>query len=207
MMVWFPLASALETDEWENHMGEIAPRIESFQVAVDGKPLAYRVSELPNPKGVDLPLLPWASFPVTFPAKEVVNIQVSYVLWAQPDISRVGMRLYYIFQTGAGWAGPIGKVELVVNLPYLASAETIGAMPEGGQIEGYQVRWTWENLEPGPQNDFSIWLLSQEHWEGLEPAKIAVKDEPENGEAWLKLASPMNRCGNTSPKEGISVRV
>lgn len=195
MTVWFPLASALEmeNEEWEAHIGEVAPRIESFQVAVDGKPLAYSVSELPNPKGEDKPSLPWASFPATFPAGEEVLIQVSYAIWAQPDISGVGMTLYYIFQTGAGWAGPIGKAELVVNLPYLASAETIGAMPDGGQVEGHQVRWTWENLEPDPQDDFSIWLIRQERWEELEAARIRVIEWPEDGEAWLNLADTYRR--------------
>jgi hypothetical protein len=193
MTVWFPLVSALENDEWEAHIGEIVPRIESFQVAVDGKPLAYNISELPNPKGEDKPPLPWASFPVTFPAGDEVLIQVTYVIWAQPDISGVGMTLYYIFQTGAGWAGPIGKAELVVNLPYLASAETIGTMPDGGQVEGHQVRWTWENLEPSPQDDFSIWLIRQERWEELETARIRVIESPEDGEAWLNLADTYRR--------------
>jgi len=193
MIAWFPLASALENDEWENHIGEVAPRIESFQVAVDGKPLDYSVSELPNPKGEDKPVLPWASFPVTFAAGEETIIQVNYVLWAQPDISGVSTALYYVFQTGAGWAGSIGKAELVVNLPFPASEETIGAMPDGGQVEGHQVRWKWENLEPGPQDDFSIWLIRQERWEELETARIKVIEWPEDGEAWLNLADTYRR--------------
>lgn len=209
MTVWFPLASALETGgwegymgelgwldsafDWESHMGEIVPRIERFQVAIDGKPLAHEVSEWPNPQGKDKPPLPWASFPVTFPGRDQVLIQVTYLIWAQQDISGVGMFLTYVFQTGAGWAGPIGKAELVVNLPYLASAETIGAMPDGGQVSGHQVRWTWENLEPGPQDDFSIWLIRQERWEELEAARIRVNVWPEDGEAWLNLASTYRR--------------
>ena len=193
MIAWFPLASALENDEWENHIGEVAPRIESFQVAVDGKPLDYSVSELPNPKGGDKPVLPWASFPVTFAAGEETIIQVYYVLWAQPDISGVGTALHYVFQTGAGWAGSIGKAELVVKLPFPASEETIGAMPDGGQVEGHQVRWKWENLEPGPQDDFSIWLIRQERWEELETARIKVIEWPEDGEAWLNLADTYRR--------------
>src|SRR4030042_5055093 len=67
MTVWFPLASAVETDEWEAHIGEGGPRIDDFQVAGDGEPLAYSTLELPNPQGEDKPPLPWANFPVTFP--------------------------------------------------------------------------------------------------------------------------------------------
>ena len=191
--VWFPLASALESDEWESHSGEVAPRIENFLVAVDEQPIAYDISELPNPKGTEFPLLPWAIFPVTFPAGQDVLIHVSYLIWAQEDITGAGMMFSYIFQTGAGWAGPIGRAELIFNLPYLASPETISVMPEGGQIEGYQVRWTWENFEPGPQDDFYIWLIRQERWEELNIARIRVINWPEDGEAWLDLSDTYRR--------------
>ncbi len=77
--VWFPLASALDKS-WELNPDEVVPRIESFQVAVDGNPIDFDVSEWPNPKGADKPPLPWASFPVTFPADKETAIQVSYVL-------------------------------------------------------------------------------------------------------------------------------
>ena len=188
MTVWFPLASSLNSDEWESHPGEVAPRIENFQVAVNEQPIMFEVSEFPNPTGAEYPLLPWASFPVTFPAGQDFLIQVSYLIWAQEDITGVGMMFSYIFQTGAGWAGPIGRAELIFNLPYLASPETISVMPEGGQIEGYQARWAWENFEPGPQDDFSIWLIRQERWENLEAARIRVSNWPEDGEAWLDLS-------------------
>jgi hypothetical protein len=193
MTVWFPLASALESDEWESHPGEVAPRIENFLVAVDELPVAYDISELPNPKGTEFPLLPWASFPVTFPAGQDVLIQVSYLVWAQEDITGIGMMFSYIFQTGAGWAGPIGRAELIFNLPYIASSETIIDMPKGDQIEGYQVRWAWENLEPGPQDDFYIRLIRQEVWENLEADRIRVNNWQEDGEAWLDLSDTYRR--------------
>jgi hypothetical protein len=192
LIVWFPLASSLESDEWESHPGEVAPRIEKFLVAVDEQPITYDISELPNPKGTEFPLLLWASFPVTFPAGQDVLIHVSYLIWAQEDIVGVGMVFSYILQTGAGWDGPIGHAELIFNLPYIASPETISVMPEGGQIEGYQARWTWENFEPGPGDDFSIWLIRQERWEDLESARIRVSNWPD-GESWLDLADTYRR--------------
>jgi hypothetical protein len=36
--------------------------------------------------------------------------------------------LYYIFQTGAGWAGPIGQAELILNLLYLSSPDTLAGI-------------------------------------------------------------------------------
>jgi hypothetical protein len=113
MTVWFPMASALEDVNWGEHIGEVAPRIESLQVAVGGRALEYSVTELPNPQGEDRPLLPWASFSVTFPPGEEVLIHVQYVFLPQPSaVDLVGMTLSYVFQTGAGWAGPIGEAEL-----------------------------------------------------------------------------------------------
>jgi hypothetical protein len=189
MTAWFPMASALETEEWNLIPGEVVPSIQRFQVSMDGKPLEFNVSELPNPKGEDKPPLPWASFPVTFPAGEETHVQISYVVPAWWSYEGLAMNLYYIFQTGAGWAGPIGKAELVVNLPYPASTETIWTMPEGGQSEGHQVRWIWENFEPGPDDDFFIQLLMLNRWDELQAARAAVTANPHDGEAWLNLAS------------------
>lgn len=193
MTVWFPLASALEDARWDEHVGEVAPRVENFQARLDEEPLEYTVVELPNPQGEAMPPLPWASFPVTFPAGEDVNIQVSYVFLPQTGINVLDMTLSYIFQTGAGWAGPIGKAELEVNLPYPASAETIGMIPAGGQMDGQQVRWIWENLEPGPQDDFSILLLRPERWAELQYWRGIVARFPDFAQGWLSLATLYER--------------
>ena len=175
---------------------------------MDGNSLEYTVSELPNPKGEDKPLLPWASFPVTFPANEETNVHVSYLLPLEPPAKGNEMSLYYIFQTGAGWAGAIGQAELILNLPYPASAETVAGIPasafnppyyggiwEGGEIpagavlEGNQARWTWTDFEPGPEDDFSIRLIQPDKWQAIEKARGAVQADPLDWQAWLNLAS------------------
>ena len=208
MTAWFPLASALENVDWNLYRGEIVPRIETFQVSVDGNPVDYAVSELPNPKGADKLPLPWASFPLTFPGEVETVIHVSYMLPLQPSISGIEMSLYYIFNTGAGWAGPIGQAELILNLPYPASAETLAGIPSGGLrlppfywpsmqadlpsgavLEGNQARWTWKDFEPGAEDDFAIWLLQPDKWQELETARTAVQANPQDGQAWLDLAS------------------
>jgi len=188
MTAWFPLASTLEEFSWELNPDEIVPRIASFQVTVDGNPLDYTVSELPNPKGTDRPLLPWASFTVTFPAGKETIIHVSYLLPAQPSPKGYEMVLYYIFQTGAGWAGPIGQAELVLNLPYPASTETLAGMPSQGILEGNQGRWMWKDFNPSPENDFSIWLIQLDKWQEMETARSMVDANPQDGQAWLDLA-------------------
>jgi hypothetical protein len=206
MDAWFPLASALENVDWSFNPGEIVPRIESFRVSVGGNPVDYAVSELPNPQGADKPPLPWASFPVTFPGEKETAIHVSYMLPLQPSVKGHEMAVYYILQTGAGWAGPIGQAELIVNLPYPASPETLAGMrklylppmnvgqqstgvPSGAVLDGNQARWTWKDFEPGPEDDFAAWLLQPVKWQELEAARRAVQSDPQDGQAWLGLAS------------------
>jgi hypothetical protein len=86
-------------------------------------------------------------------------------------------------------------------LPYLASEETIGTMPDGGHVEGQQVRWTWENLEPGPQDDFSILLLRPERWEELSYWQGIVEAHPDYVQGWLALANLYERLS-----QGINER-
>ena len=216
LTAWFPLASALENVGWELNPDEIVPRIESFQVAVDGNPLNYAVSELPNPKGANRPLLPWASFPVTFPAGTETIIHVSYLLPLHHSVKGNELAVYYIFQTGAGWAGPIGQAELILNLPYPTSDKTLAgmppgdlnlpyfishtraALPSGGVLEGNQARWTWKDFEPGPQDDFSIWLVDLGKYQELEAARAAQQANPQSGQAWLSLASIYHSLSTTA---------
>ncbi len=175
-------------------------------MSVAEKPVEFTVSELPNPKGADKPPLPWASFPVTFPAGKKTLIRVRYTVPLQTAVKGKELALYYIFQTGAGWAGPIGDAELVVNLPYPASEATLAvaspgslrlpygganalpAIPAGVILEGNQARWTWKNFEPGAQDDFAAWLMDINEWQKLEAAKVRVQAQPEDGQAWLELA-------------------
>jgi hypothetical protein len=204
---WFPLASALETVDWKLYSGESVPRIEGLQVVVDSKTVDYRISELPNPKGADKPTLPWASFPVVFPGESETVIHLRYSLPPQP-FGEIEMALYYIFQTGADWFGPIGWAELTLNLPYPASADTVAGMPFGSlrlppyyrpsaradlpvnsSLNGNQVHLLWNDFEPGAGDDLAIWLLQPGTWQELETARAKVQANPQDGQAWLDLGS------------------
>ncbi len=207
LTAWFPLASTLPNADWNFNPGEIVPRIQQFQVSVGGSPLQVSIQEVPNPQGADKPALPWAGFPLTFPAGVETLVHVSYTLPLQPASKGGSMALYYIFQTGSGWAGSIGQADLIVNLPYPAGPGTLTGMshglslpplsiqkqpadlPAGAVLEGSQVRWTWQNFEPGPQDDIAIWLLRIDAWQALETARAAVQAAPADGQAWLNLAS------------------
>ena len=206
LTTWFPLASAMESVNWELNPDELVPRIASFQVTVDGIPLEYTISELPNPKGTDKPPLPWASFPVSFAGGTDTKIHVSYLLPLTQAVKGSELALYYIFQTGAGWAGPIGRAELVLNLPYPASFNTLvrvdptslslpysmsdprASISYDAVFDGNQARWTWTDFEPSSQDDFSIWLMDPDKWQEMESAWQAVQISPQDGQAWLTLA-------------------
>ena len=207
LTAWFPLASTLPTADWNFNPGEIVPRIQQFQVSADGSPLQVSIQEMPNPQGSDKPALPWAGFPLTFRAGVETLVHVSYTLPLQPAPKGGSMALYYIFQTGSGWAGSIGQADLIINLPYPASEGTLSGMtnglslpplsiqrqaadlPAGAVLEGSQVRWSWRNFEPGPQDDIAIWLLRIDAWQTLETARAAEQANPADGQAWLNLAS------------------
>lgn len=207
MLVWFPLASAVENVDWELNAEEIIPHLAAFRVFANGSELEYSVIELPNPKGNDKLPLPWAYFTVRFAADDTTNLRVEYQVPLTPAIKGNEMILYYIFQTGAGWAGTIGQADLIVNLPFPASVETLSGMaptglhlpyysipqhgydlPAGAVMEGNQVRWTWTDFEPGPDDDFAIWLLLPGRWQMLEATREQVRVHPQDGEAWLELA-------------------
>jgi LPXTG-motif cell wall-anchored protein len=218
MTVWFPLASALDIVDWKLSSAEIVPRLERFRVSVDGIPVDSTVTERPNPRGAGRPALPWASFPVTFPGRKATVIHLSYALPLQPSISGIEMTLVYVFQVGAGWAGPVRQAGLTVNLPYPASTETLAGIPSGSLrippyyrptqpadlppgalLQGNQVSWTWRDLEPGQQGDFAIWLLQPHQWQALEIARAAVKANPEDGLAWLDLGSTYYGLSSNGP--------
>ena len=205
MDVWFPLAYALENVSSILTLDQDTPQMENLKVIVDGKPVEYTVREMPNPNGADKLPLPWASFPVTFASGKETFIQLEYELPPQP--SGYEMALYHVFQTGAGWAGPIEHAEVNLNLPYPASVETLAGIPPGGLrlppvyrslepapipeyvvLDGNQVRWVRNDFEPGSQDDVAIWVLRPDAWQTLATARAAVEANPQDGQAWLDLA-------------------
>jgi hypothetical protein len=206
LTTWFPLASALESVSWKLNPNETVPAIASFQVMQNGIPIEYTTSQQLNPKGSDMPALPWASFEISYPPLADTNLTVSYLLPLTQAVKGSELVLYYIFQTGAGWAGPIGQAELIVNLPYPASSDTLlrispeklsipypmaypgAAIPASAVMQGTQARWEWKDFEPTAPDDFAVWLVNPELWQHLQDAKAAVQAESQSGQAWFELA-------------------
>ncbi len=145
MGVRFPISSS-------NGFGQV-PEIKNLNVKVDDKTISTsRVMEQDPVWGSDP--VPWAQFNVTFPPGQDVHIQVTYILDGTGEYPFVAY--YYVLHTGAGWNGTIGSADLIVRLPYEANTsnvifdEEIGwsSTTAGGVIDGNQVKWHFDNLEP-----------------------------------------------------------
>ncbi len=213
---WFPLSSTLDSIYWWTGSAQSVPAIADFHVSVSGSELNYIFTRLPSTTEGDNVLLPWAEFLVKFPAQEDTHIEVNYLVPLAQFSEGNALALYYIFQTGAGWAGPIGRAELILSLPYPASAETfrrvsassIGIpypwaseqdeIQDGAVIDGNQVRWTGTNFEPTAQDDFAAWLVDPAMWQELETTRRLVEENPQEGINWLRLAELYCKLGTTS---------
>jgi len=161
--------------------------IKDFQVWVEGKPVVFEKKEYPNDEFQGNMKL-WAEFPVTFLPNQEISIRVQYSLNSLNDYYS-GNTISYIFETGAGWYKTIGKAELVVNLPYGNSQDSILSISPNGQTFGKTIRWVWQEFEPTSADNFHITLVSPLLWKQVVEAKQAVQDNPEDGSAYTKLGS------------------
>lgn len=163
------------------------PEIELFIIRVNGRRAATQTITTPNPQGADKPNVKWAAFEVAFPPGRDVEIAIEYILQSTgyPPYGR----FKYILETGAEWDGPIGTAEFIVKLPYPANEQNVvSASLPGGTFEGNQVRWTMNDIEPGPADNFSVTVLAPSVWQRILKAKQATKRQPTRASAWRNLA-------------------
>lgn len=189
MAVRFPISG-------NNGWGEY-PEIDNLAIKVDGRQVRYRRSSYPDPQYWNDENVPWAEFDVTFPAGEEVSIRVSY------DLDGSGYypftAFYYILETGAGWKDTIGSADVILRLPYEASPQNVimdlqigwaGTTP-GGAFHGNEVRWRFENFEPGqnqPVQNMEFALVAPAAWQTVVSARENVARSPKDGELWGMLA-------------------
>ncbi|MBL8099116.1 MAG: hypothetical protein JNK81_08025 [Anaerolineales bacterium] len=174
------------------------PEINSIIVKVDGKIVSTRREIQPHSYSQrsynEREEIPWAVFDVTFPPNQDVMIEVIY------DVYGYGYYPYeafkYILETGAGWNGTIGKAEIIVRLPYEVSAQNFdvnsqagyGATSPGGVRSGNEIRWTFTELEPTYLDNIQIVVVTPFLWEKILKEKEYVQKNPNDGEAWGRLA-------------------
>ena len=184
MGVRFPISS-------NDRSGEF-PELENVTVQVNGKAVpTRRIMEIDPMWGRDQ--VPWVEFDVTFPPNEDVQIQVSYGLHGTGEYPFVAY--YYVLHTGAGWKDTIGSADIIVRLPYDANEfnvifdEQIGwsQTTAGGVINGKEIKWHFENLEPDQSNDFELSIVNPAVWRNIMREQTNLQANPNDGESWGRL--------------------
>lgn len=173
------------------------PEIRSIEVKVNNRSVPTRRVESPNPSEYEDTPLPWAAFDVTFPPGEEVVLWVRYGCDGMGEFPNVSFR--YILETGAGWQGTIGKAELEVRLPYPASQENVifdegvgfGGMTPGGVFTGQSIRWVFEDLEPGPQDNLNVLVTMPDAWQKVLKERETTQRSPRDGEGWGRLGKAL----------------
>ncbi len=189
------------------------PEIEQIAVSVDGNSVATNRVMRPamssrGPAYIERAEVPWASFEVTFPPGQDVTIEVAYTT------SGYGYYPYevfkYILETGAGWKDTIGAADIIVRLPYEASNFNVWLPDEtteyfktgpGGVLNGNEVRWHFENLEPIEENNIKITVVTPTLWQNVLNETDTVSKNPNDGEAWGRLGKAYKEVA-IMPKHG-----
>ncbi|RPI96909.1 MAG: hypothetical protein EHM40_00060 [Chloroflexi bacterium] len=169
------------------------PELTNLQIQVNGKPVKHRRASYPDFQYQDKNV-PWAEFDVTFPVGQEVPIRVAYDLKGSGYYPYTAF--YYILETGAGWKDTIGSADLILRLPYEASPQNVvidfgigwATTPAGGVFEGNEVRWHFEEFEPGWDQNMEFALVAPAAWQNVLTARENVVKHPNDGEAWGILA-------------------
>jgi hypothetical protein len=194
--VWFPL--------WLSDEAYHTPitQAENFVAWVDDVPaeVDYLEAELdflapgdqPNP-------LPWATWFVSFPPGEDVEIRVAY------DIFPIGDRPYgtfhYILETGADWWGTIGDGTITIRLPYEVNESNTALNPDSRTyygstaprpghyaISGTDVVWHFADLEPIADDNVQLTVMVPGVWTEIVMAQQEADANPDSAPAQIRLA-------------------
>lgn len=168
------------------------PEIKNLQVQVDGRSVRTRriMGEDPYYGGDQVP---WAEFQAKFPPGKDVKVRVTYQLegTGYPPFASFS----YILSTGAGWKDTIGSADLVVKLPYEANVNNVLLAGEtgysftspGAVLDGREIRWHYENLEPTTADNLEVELVMPAKWQKVLKEQDNVTRDPNDGEAWGRL--------------------
>ena len=188
MQVRFPLANV---NGYGDGFGNY-PEIRDLRVKLDGKTIPAQRITTPSPNVYTNHQIPWAAFPVTFPAQQDVQIEVTYTADGFGETNFVVFN--YILETGAGWFGTIGTADLIVRLPYAANPQNVifdqigfGSTSPGAEFQGSELRWQYRDLEPGASDNLQVALVTPAAWNKVLLEQGRVQKNPHDGEAWGRL--------------------
>jgi tetratricopeptide (TPR) repeat protein len=175
------------------------PEIPGITVKVNGQTVPTRREMQPflasESSYKETDQIPWAVFDVTFPPAQDVTIEVAYT------VNGYGYYPYevfkYVLETGAGWNGSIGVVDVIVRFPYDVNEKNVwmneadyagyGDPISGGVLSGKEVRWHFEDLEPTREDNIQVLLVAPSLWESVLKETGTVTKNPNDGEAWGRL--------------------
>lgn len=176
------------------------PLVQRFQARVNGNRVETGLLELADPTS-DAIATQWSTFEVNFPADQEITIEVSYTIMPTDYMPYAGFA--YVLQTGAGWRDTIGSAEIIVRLPYLATAESVQNLSMPATFKGNEVLWEFTDLEPTQEHDLFFSILVPPIWQQLTEAHAGVDANPEDADALVKLAMAYEAC---IPYHGIMVQ-
>ncbi|MBK7455195.1 MAG: tetratricopeptide repeat protein [Anaerolineales bacterium] len=187
MAVRFPIAAQNGRFEY--------PEIADLKISVDRKKIEHRRTSFPD-EGDPSQMIPWAEFDITFPPGQDVSIQVKYKLKGSGYAPYTAF--YYILESGAGWKDTIGSADIILRLPYEANPQNVviglqigwAQTTPGGVFQGNEVRWHFDNFEPGPHeaiHNMEFALVAPSVWNNLLIARANVTKSPNDSEAWGQL--------------------
>ena len=137
--------------------------ISSFVARVDDKSVPIsQISTPPEVTALDLeqgfpPDVQWAAFPVTFPVKKDVLLEVEYeMLNVYAEYGEGFTGIAYILETGAGWYGNILSADIILRLPYPVTEEVIKFANPGYVMVNNEMRWNLKNIEPTRQDNLEV---------------------------------------------------
>ncbi len=187
MAVRFPIAAQNGHFEY--------PEITDLKITVDRKKIEYRRTRFPD-EADPSQMIPWAEFDITFPPGQDVSIQVKYKLKGSGYAPYTAF--YYILESGAGWKDTIGSADIILRLPYEANPQNVviglqigwAQTTPGGVFQGNEVRWHFDNFEPGPHeaiHNMEFALVAPSVWNNLLITRANVSRSPNDSEAWGQL--------------------
>ncbi len=163
------------------------PEISDIRVWVKGKQIAtHRIQAAHTDPNFGVVEIPWAAFNITFPPNQDVIVTVKYTTngYGYGPFFDLG----YVLETGAGWKDTIGSADIIVKLPYPATAENIGFDPASKAVMvGDEIRWHYEDFEPTPDDNIGIAVLTVSYWQNVLHWRKETQQNPKDGEAWGQL--------------------
>jgi len=193
LAVRFPISA-------DNGRGEY-PEITGLSVKVNNTQFPYSRVNYPDIRWGNKEV-PWAEFQIAFPVNQNVSIEIAYSLDGSGYAPFVAY--YYLLETGAGWFGTIGSADIILRLPYPASTQNVitdlqigwSETSTGGKFVNNEVRWHFDDFEPGPDGpvqNMEFSLVAPEAWQAVLTAQNETDLHPLDGEAWGRLAMAYKR--------------